>query len=308
MADVVVEQVVDRPRMSWGGIIAGAVTALSLWILLYAFGLAVGLTSLNPAHPGSVRGAGIFTGIWAFLSPLIALFLGGWVASHGGAVRGHTQGATQGLVVWGLTTLLGTAMAAMVFSVLVGGAVSVGKTVVSTGGSAIGSGAGGGGGAARALGINADDLLGPINQRLQAEGKPAVTADQLQAAARDAAQTSVREGRIDRDALVGVIAKDTSLSRADAEQLADRMQGQLQQAEGQIGQKVTAVAHQVETGALKAGDATGKAFFGVFGALLLGLIAALVGGAAGAPGQPRPPRREPVHRASAIATPREVHP
>jgi hypothetical protein len=310
MADVVVEQRLDRPRMSWGGIIGGAITALALWILLYAFGLAVGLTSLNPAHPSSVRGAGIFTGIWALVAPLVALFVGGWVAGHGAPIRGHSEGATHGLIVWGLTTLLGTAMTVMVLSALVGGAVSVGKTVVSTGGSAIGAIATGGGGAASALGIDANDILGPINQRLQAEGKPAVSAEQLQATARDAAQTAVREGRVDRDALVGTIARDTSLSRADAEQLADRVQGQLEQASGQVGQRLHAVAHQVETGALKAGDATGKAFWGVFGALLLGLIAALVGGAAGAPGLPRPPRHERVRatRASAIATPREVHP
>ena len=39
MADVVVEQVVDRPRLSWGAIFGGAVTALGLWVLLYVFGL-----------------------------------------------------------------------------------------------------------------------------------------------------------------------------------------------------------------------------------------------------------------------------
>ena len=33
MAEVVVEQTVERPRMSWGAIFGGAVTALGLWIL-----------------------------------------------------------------------------------------------------------------------------------------------------------------------------------------------------------------------------------------------------------------------------------
>ena len=65
MADVVVEQFGDRPRLSWGAIFGGAVTALGLWVLLYAFGLAVGLSSLDPANPHSVRGSSIFTGVWA---------------------------------------------------------------------------------------------------------------------------------------------------------------------------------------------------------------------------------------------------
>ena len=46
-------------------------------------GLAVGLSSLNPANPGSARGAGIFTGVWGLIAPLIALFAGGWVAGAG---------------------------------------------------------------------------------------------------------------------------------------------------------------------------------------------------------------------------------
>jgi hypothetical protein len=308
MADVVVEQVMDRPRFSWGAIIGGTVTALGLWILLYSFGLAVGLSSLNPGNPGSARPAGIFTGVWALIAPLIALFIGGWVAGRGASVRARGAGATHGLVMWGLTTLLGASMIAVVTSALIGGAVSVGKAAVSAGGDAIGAAATGSGGAAKWLGIDAQDAIGPINERLRAEGKPQITADQLQAATRDVAQTAVRDGKLDREVVVAAVVQHTNLSRADAEEIGDRIQTQVQQASGQIGNRLQAAAQQAQTGALKVGDATGKAFWGVFGALFLGLVAALAGGAAGAPGQPRPPRRERVTRPAAIATPREVHP
>jgi hypothetical protein len=54
---------------------------------------------------------------------------------------------------------------------------------------------------------------------------------------------------------------------------------------------------------------TGKAFWGVFGALLMGLLAALAGGAAGAPGVAGPASSARARRGpAAIATPREVHP
>jgi hypothetical protein len=308
MADVVVEQVMDRPRFSWGAIIGGTVTALGLWILLYSFGLAVGLSSLNPGNPGSARPAGIFTGVWALIAPLIALFIGGWVAGRGASVRARGAGATHGLVMWGLTTLLGASMIAVVTSALIGGAVSVGKAAVSAGGDAIGAAATGSGGAAKWLGIDAQDAIGPINERLRAEGKPQITADQLQAATRDVAQTAVRDGKLDREVVVAAVVQHTNLSRADAEEIGDRIQTQVQQASGQIGNRLQAAAQQAQTGALKVGDATGKAFWGVFGALFLGLVAALAGGAAGAPGQPRPPGRERVTRPAAIATPREVHP
>src|SRR3569832_846812 len=57
------------PRISWGSIFGGAFAALGLWLLLYAFGLAIGLTAVDPSNPGSVRGSGIFTGIWGALAP-----------------------------------------------------------------------------------------------------------------------------------------------------------------------------------------------------------------------------------------------
>lgn len=311
MADVVVEQVVDRPRLSWGAIFGGAVTALGLWILLYAFGLAVGLSSLDPANPHSARSSGIFTGIWSLVAPLIALFVGGWVAGRGSSIFTRGQGATHGLVMWGLTSLLGASMVAVVMSAIVGGAVSVGKAAVSAGGNAIGAAATGGGSAAKWLGIDANDALGPINERLSAEGKPTITAEQLQAGTRDVAQTAIRQGRLDKEALIGAIVQNTGLSRADAEEIGGRLEAQYQGASAQVQDRVRAVAQKAEVGALKAGDATGKAFWGVFGALLLGLIAAIAGGALGAPGIPgrvRRERHERVSRPAAIATPREVHP
>jgi hypothetical protein len=306
MADVVVEQVVERPRMSWGAIFAGAITALGLWILLYAFGLAVGLSSLNPANPGSARTAGMFTGAWALIAPLIALFVGGWVAGRGANIHARGEGAAHGLVMWGLTTLIGASMMAVTMSVIVGGAVSVGKAAVSAGGDAIGAAAAGSGGAARYLGIDANDALAPVNERLRAEGKPPLTSAQVQAVSRDIAQNAVREGRLDRDLVVTALAQHTNLSAADAEEIGDRIQAQVQQAH--VGDRLRSAAQQAQIGALKVGDATGKAFWGVFGALLMGLIAALAGGAVGASREPGRPRRVRAAHPVAIATPREVHP
>jgi len=309
MADVVVEPIGDRPRLSWGAIFGGAVTALGLWVLLYTLGLAAGLSSLDPAHPHSARSSGIFTGIWALIAPLIALFVGGWVAGRGSSIFTRGQGATHGLVMWGLTTLLGASMVAVVMSALVGGVVAVSKAAVSAGAGAVGAVASGSGSAARSLGIDANDALGPINERLRAEGKPTITAEQLQAGTRDVAQTAIQQGRLDRETLIAGLVQNTGLSRADAEQIADRIQAQYQGTAAQVQNGLQAAAGKAQAGALKAGDVTGKAFWGVFGALLMGLIAAMAGGAAGAPGLPgHRRRRERVTRPAAIATPREVHP
>src|SRR5262245_19582772 len=98
------ELAAGHPRMSWGAIFAGAVSALGLWALLYVFGLAIGLSTIGE---NSVKPASVFTGIWALITPLVALFVGGWVAGRGAGIVTRPVGGVHGLVVWALTTLAG---------------------------------------------------------------------------------------------------------------------------------------------------------------------------------------------------------
>jgi hypothetical protein len=272
-----------RPRVSWGAILGGAFSALGLWLLLYAFGLAVGLSSIDPSHPSSVKGSGIFTGIWSVLSPLIALFVGGLVAGHLAGVFTRGYGALHGFVMWGLVTVAGAYMVGGVVSSVVSGAASVGKTVVQGGGQALKGLTGALGGGAETLGLDWNDALGPVNQRLQAEGKPTVTAEQMQAATKDAVKGSVRAGSFDRAQVERALAANTALTPDDVQDVSQRMEQQFDHAKGELKQRAQSAADTARTGALKAADATGKAFWGVFGALGLGLAAALGGGALGVP-------------------------
>ena len=89
----------SRPLISWGAIFGGAFSALGIWLLLYAFGLAVGLSSINPNDAHSLKGSGIFTGIWGLLTPLIALFVGSMVAARVSGVPRRWEGAAHGLIV-----------------------------------------------------------------------------------------------------------------------------------------------------------------------------------------------------------------
>jgi hypothetical protein len=189
-----------RPRMSWGAIFGGVVTALGLWLLLYVFGLAVGLSTIDTRNPALIKPIGIFTGIWAIITPLIALFVGGYVAGRGAGQPGRFEGAMHGLVVWGLATIAGAYVGMMTLTAIMGSVASVGH----------------------------GPALGP------ADGAATV-------------------------------------------------------------------------------EAAGRAFWGIFGALLLGLIAALGGGASGTPGGGggggrRERVRAPVRRVAPVAPPREVYP
>jgi hypothetical protein len=245
-------------RMSWGAIFGGAVAALSVGALLHVLGFALGLTTLNPQDPASLKGSGVFAGIWAVLTSLVALFVGGLVAGRGAGVMTRVSGAMHGLVMWGLTTLVGAMLIVSIVSRAVAGLASVGEGVIQQGTQA-----------ARGQ-LNAQAIVDPINERLRAEGKPTVTAQQLEAASSDVMRQAVRTGQVDRRTLITSIAAHTNLSLADADQIATRIEQQMQGARTDL-----------QSGAAQAADTTGKAFWGVFGALFLGLLAAVFGASLG---------------------------
>jgi hypothetical protein len=246
-------------HISWGAVFGGAVVALGLWILLHTLGLAVGLTAIDPDKPHSLRGVGIGTGIWSIIAPLIALFSGGLVASRTAGVIDRGTGALHGAVMWGLTTVGGVLLLAVAVTSVVTGAARLSQRVL---GAAMP--------VAQGLKLDADDVLGPINDRLQQEGKAPVTSAQIEAATHDVVGNALRGAPVDREALVGAIASNTSLDRADAEQVAGR-------AQAQIAKAAVAARH----GALQAAEMTGKVLWAVFFAVLLGLISAVAGGLVG---------------------------
>jgi hypothetical protein len=257
--------VVDEPtstfHISWGAVFGGAFVALGVWILLHALGLALGLTAINPNDTNSLRGIGIGTGIWSVAAPLVALFLGGLVCARLAGVIDRGTGAMHGAVLWGLTAVLGVVLVGMAIGAVVGLGARVGGLALGAAGR----------GAPQVMSkMNADDALGPINQKLRQQGAPPVTSGQVQAAIGDVLTRALREGKVDRETLINALTANTSLDRADAEQVGGRL-------ESQFDQSLT----DVRQGALKAAEATGKALWAVFFALLLGLISSVAGAIVG---------------------------
>ncbi|QAT82768.1 hypothetical protein EJ065_1164 [Corallococcus coralloides] len=292
-------------KLSWGAIFGGTFVALGVWILLYTLGLALGLSSVNPADASSAKSAGIFTGIWSVLVPLVALFVGGVVAARSAGIVDKAGGAMHGAVLWGLTTLLGVMVVGMLVSNVVGAVFNVGKAAVGAGGTAAVGAVTGGGEAAKSFGLDANDALAPVNERLRQEGKPTITANQLEAATKDIVTEGVRQGRMDRELLVSNIAQNTNLSRQDAEGVADRVQQQVDQAKTKAGE----MGQQVQQGALTVADRSGRVFWGIFAGLLLGLVAAVFGATLGVS------RKQRIRAEGAVVTPpttpttrREVYP
>lgn len=132
-----------RKRISWGSIIAGVITVLSISILLSILGSSIGLYMLDPQSSDPASGIGTTMSIWSVVSLLISLAAGGFVA---GKLAG-TDGMIHGFLVWSVTLIIGVIMVVslavsavkMTMNVL-GSVTSVAGNVISGVGSAVGSG------------------------------------------------------------------------------------------------------------------------------------------------------------------------
>ena len=263
--------------MSWSAIWGGTFAALGVGALFYAFGLAIGLSGVDPHDPSSLQSSGVFGIVWYLVTAFVALFVGGLVTARGAGVLSRVSAAVHGVVTWGVTTVAASLVLIGVLVQVVNSAVALGNTAIQTGAQTIAAAVNESGGAAQALGLNFEDLLVPINARLRAAGKPAVTADQLEAAVKDVVQRAARQGRIDRELLVGAIAQNTALSRADAQQLATRIADAFNGAVGGVSTGMSDALQWLQVAALRVVSSIGTAFWEVFGGVALGLISALLG-------------------------------
>ncbi|MBS2014038.1 MAG: hypothetical protein JST00_14205 [Deltaproteobacteria bacterium] len=192
-------ETVERPtggvvELHWAGLFGGIAVAVGTWVLLTTLGLAFGLSAFDAKDSMSaVRNFGIGTGIWTIVVSMVSLFAGGVVAARTSGILDRPSGAIHGAVLWSLATILSV--------VLVGSVVrSAAVGMVQTAGVAVGAAAHGAGDVGAALGIDAKDLIAPLNERLRSEGKPEMTPAQLQAALQSATGTRREPSATDRRA------------------------------------------------------------------------------------------------------------
>ncbi|MDX2160350.1 MAG: hypothetical protein SF162_03400 [bacterium] len=100
--------IVDRQGISWGAVIAGVVVTLVVMAGLNMLGLAIGATTINPLTERDPIEPALGTAalFWFLGTGLLALFAGGWVASHLAHTFDQTNGMLHGLVSWGVATIL----------------------------------------------------------------------------------------------------------------------------------------------------------------------------------------------------------
>lgn len=247
-------------RVSWGGIFGGVLCAVGLLLLLAALGVAIGISAADPGEtPASTIGTG--AGIWAGISLLLALFLGGLVSTRIGAISDRTTGFFEGALVWVVTILLMGYLATSGISTVAGGIFNMLGGATKAVGSVMQAGSPG------------VDLSGNVDQMLQRLKDPK-TAQQIAAAA-GMSQAEVQEALNDAAQRVEQTRDNPGQATAEARQRLERLVDQARSS-GALERKAEELKPQAS-----------RAAWIALGALLLSLLAGVLGAMAGR-------RREPV--------------
>jgi cytochrome c-type biogenesis protein CcmH/NrfG len=97
------------PRVRWGGVMSGLFIAIGTLMLLTALGLAIGITAVGDPRAATgetASGLGIGAGIWAFITLLVAVFLGGMVSTQVTDSPDRAGAVIHAVLVWVLFLLV----------------------------------------------------------------------------------------------------------------------------------------------------------------------------------------------------------
>jgi hypothetical protein len=268
-------------EVSWGAIFAGAVTALVTQVVLNLIGVGVGLASVgtNAADNPAASTVSLGAGLWFVLSGIVASLAGGLIAGRLSGKPLPGAAALHGLVSWAVTTLVVLYLLTSAATGLVGGVLGTVSGALGGAGNLVGGTVQTAAQAAAPALSKISNPLDGIEQtvREQAAGQdPQAARDAAVAAVRavltgDPAQREQAKGRA-ADAL----ARAQGVSSEQARAQIDDYQKQYEQAVATAKQKAEAAAVAAKSAA------TQGAFYAAL-ALILGALAAFLGGRLGAP-------------------------
>ncbi|SUD70173.1 membrane protein [Pseudomonas putida] len=290
-------------RVSWSAVFAGGAIALASYLVLSVLGTAIGAGAMNPMADGNpLQGFGTGAGVWLFISTLLSVAAGAWVAGR----TAPTRGGLHGLLSWTVTTLLATWLLA-----------SLAGTVIGTAGNIAGKGlslaADGVAAAApsvsqgikeqlnkNGISLDWDNLEAELNKTLAQSGKAELApssleqqADQAQAQGESAGRVAAEDptqavdqlkqwfervrkagepalSAADKQALVNIVAARTGKSQQEAQQVVDNYARAYQQAAEQVKVLKEQAEQQAREAAQVAASNVSKAAWGTLVTLLIG--------------------------------------
>jgi hypothetical protein len=244
----------DTARVGWGGVWSGFLVGLGVLMLLSTLGLAVGVTTadIGQGQGAGPRTLGIGAAIWAGLSLLLALLLGGMIASRVSVVVDRTVATVHGVLVWVLTMLGVLYLAGTGIGLGMSGVLGVARTA----GSAVTATAGG-----------LDDLAsGDVDQITARLDDPKTVG--VVTGATGMSQEEARSALAD-------IRRRVETARADPAQAAAEARSGVQQLAARAKDRAADAARQAQPYA-------SAATWTAFGAMVIGLLAAVAGARWGA--------------------------
>lgn len=202
---------------SWSSIFAGAVTALAISVIMAVLGVALGFTVLSPKSDDPTAGLGVAFGIWSFLSVVVSMAGGGFIAG----IFSANRGIEHGFLVWALVTLAATLFGGLA----VGAAVkTIGNVMRGVGRTAAEAAAGIGKGTLDAASAAISELKENVNLDVSMEKIGNDTASVLRDTGIETLQpdylkSQLREARSDLRGAVHQMA----LKPSDAENIINRL-------------------------------------------------------------------------------------
>jgi hypothetical protein len=262
-------------RISWAAIFGGVILVVAVQLLLSLLGAGFGLGTVN-TNAGSTPTAttlGIGAGLWWVISSCVALGVGGFVAAWLAGIEIRFDGVLHGLVTWGIATLL----TLWLLTSAIGGIISGGFSAISSVASAAGSGVSDvAKPLAQAAGVSPD----MIQQQAQAYLQP-TNPDPATMSPQDAQKAIATDlvtyagGGADaaaaKEHIVNVMAAQMKISHDEAAKKFDDAQSKLKQTRDK------AVQSAKDTADASAAAAS-KTSFAAFVVVLLGALAAALGG------------------------------
>ena len=261
----------SRGRISWGAVIAGAVVAVATTLLLSLLGAAMGAGSIHALDTTSTDLANYGTGaaIWEIINLALSMAFGGYVAARLSGTHSHLDAELHGVTMWGVAVLLGSVLLAHAVSGLIGmvgqGAGSVVSHAVGSAGTISG---------VLPSEVNPQAMIDRLRQSLGNSGDPTTMShEQISAEIAALVGKSVVNGSAsesDRNRLIALVAAQSGVTKEEAARRVTGMENDAKATLAQVEQKARAAADEVA-------GTTATAARALFTALVVGLLAALVG-------------------------------
>jgi len=288
--------VARQPLMSGLSIVGGWLVAVGIAWLFYVFGLAVGFSAFDVSDSAvTAKGVGVGTAVWVILTWAVSLFLGGMFASWMDGRPDQTVGTLHGVAVWGWAMSITVLLAAFGSANLLQG----GTSLLRGGAGANGTQRSGAdtpfGHATRALGAQVRRAVALNNVKLVTNPAPGNASDASASAVPVAPTTAVTASGADTRPDNHAIDRETTsevaidLLRGKPDDATARLAADAGLQPSEAASVIQGLSPQIEKYKADIKEATDQArrytaaaMWAVFLSCLIALVAAALGGWAGA--------------------------